>query len=297
MTSQRMPPHPRRLRPPSSVPEHPGTRDPPLMARMGPQLCAVPIPASLAASCCPSPWPSHTASLPVEGLMINLLWAQLWACGCLGPASGHAAPPSSPPTTSCRIITQEPGEPRPAGPPPHPWVCLVAPTLQPRSEEPGPQLPPGRSSMGLLECERLPGSSTGKRTEANAASLGGSLLPTASEAPLNSLLSHLPHNYSSRAGREGEALSTPAPSTPEIAQPVRGPAGPPQPLFVLRLRNAHPHQGSPRLQPPPPRALWPAASRPLGTDFPLLEYPELFQTLNHLCLWDPQKHLPSSPLF
>lgn len=35
-----------------------------------------------------------------------------------------------------------------------------------------------------------------REQKANSASLGGCLLQAASDAPLNSLLNHLPHNYS-----------------------------------------------------------------------------------------------------
>lgn len=60
--------------------------------------------------------------------------------------------------------------------------------------------------MKLRESELAPheGRLIGKRIEANSASLGGCLLQAASEAPLDSPLSHLPRNYSSRAGGEGE---------------------------------------------------------------------------------------------
>lgn len=80
---------------------------------------------------CPSPLPGLAASLPVEGLIMNLLPAQLWllwARGCFSPASGRAAPASLRVVLWCR---QGRESLRWQGLHLQAWVCLVLPPFSP----------------------------------------------------------------------------------------------------------------------------------------------------------------------
>lgn len=115
-----------------------------------------------------------TASLPVEGLIINLLWAQLWApLGVWMPRSSlwPCCPPSlplpPPPQSQNHHTGVREGSPGRQGRHLHPWLCLVAPTLQPRSGElvrsslqsPAPRSPLGGARWG---CGSVSGSQRGE---------------------------------------------------------------------------------------------------------------------------------------
>lgn len=164
------------------------------------------------------------ASLSVEGLIRNLLPAQLWllwARGHLSPASGHAAPM---PITESSYGAISTGRARLVGPP-HPSLGLrrgsypsaqvlgVGYKLPAECRPPAPFWEELDGAAGVWEaCLR-------REQKANPASLGGYLLQATSEESLCSLLNHLPRNYSWRAGRKEETSTSP----PEITQPVRGP--------------------------------------------------------------------------
>lgn len=106
---------------------------------------------------------------------------------------------------------------------------------------------PGRACTLIPSLTRPPAWEAwlGREQKAGSASLGGCLLHAASGAPLNSLLNHLPSNYSSRVGRGETGISPPALGTLGISQPVQGPADLPKALFVLWLPHSSPSQGSP----------------------------------------------------
>lgn len=152
--------------------------------------------------------------------------------------------------------------------------------------------------MGLLECERLPAWKLDWEEDRGKLGLsGGQFAPncfrSATQFPLEPLTLQL--FLESRARGRGS-------QPPQHRVPRKSLSLCEAPLVrhscCLSCGSVMPThtRGAPDYSCPHP-GLWPAASRPLGTDFQLLEYPKLFQTLNHLCLWAPQKHLPSSPLF
>ena len=100
-----------------------------------------------------------------------------------------------------------------------------SPWLRKRHMGPSGQGEPGRACTFIPSLTRPSAWEAwlGREQKASSASLGGCLLHAASEVPLNSLLNHLPSNYSSRVGRGETGISPPAPGTLEISQPVQGP--------------------------------------------------------------------------
>lgn len=113
----------------------------------------------LAHSRCPSPLPGLAAFLPLGGLIMNLLPTWLWlpgVHGCLSAALGYTGPDHG-----------RAGGARQAS--------MSIPSL-----------------MQSTAWNAWPG----REQKAKPASLGGCLLHASSEAPLDSLLNHLPHNYS-----------------------------------------------------------------------------------------------------
>lgn len=175
--------------------------------------------------------PGLATFLPVGGLILNLLLAWLglfWAYGCLGEASAMQTlimasygVISAGRVPAGRASTSTPG--LLSG---HSHSAQAGDLITSSLQSPGPRLPSGRSSSKLPELDQPPawGAWLGRDWKVNLASPGGCLLQAASEVPLKSLLNHLPHKYSWRAGREEEPYpQPPAPRTLEIAQPAHGP--------------------------------------------------------------------------